>query len=116
CYVQGDSGVPFPWRIHFKLPRQPAGDATLVLAFAGADRAKIAIDVNGSPAQRAPIAPPDQGGNGLIREAIHTKYSYTTVPIPAANLHAGDNTITLTQTATSEYAYIMYDYVCLELP
>lgn len=43
------------WRIHFTLPAAPAGDATLVLAFAGADRAKLAVFANGeSPSNNNP--------------------------------------------------------------
>ena len=99
------------WRIHFNLPSPPSGAATLTLAFAGADHGKVAVDVNDRPV--ATVSPPVQGGNGLIREAVHTKYSYSYVPIPAGHLHGGENTITLTQESSG---YVMYDYLNLELP
>jgi len=116
--VQGERAAPYPWRIHFELPRAPAGEgtATLTLAIAGAQRAKLAVDVNDEGKPVATISPADQGGNGLVREAVHTKYSVTYVPIPANRLRAGANTITLTQEGSSEDAYVMYDYVSLEVP
>lgn len=116
--MQGDKPAPYPWRIHFDLPRAPAsgGTATLTLAIAGAQRAKLAIDVNGQSTPVATVSPTDQGGNGLVREAVHTKYSVSYVPIPAGLLRAGANTITLTMVSSSEDAYVMYDYVSLELP
>lgn len=42
--MQGDKPVPFPWRIHFDLPRAPSGAATLTLAIAGAQHAKLTED------------------------------------------------------------------------
>ncbi len=105
-----DHGTPAHWRIHFKLPAAPVGEATLTLAFAGADHGKVGVEVNQHAV--ATVVPPVQGGNGLIREAVHTKYCYSYVPIPSSALHAGDNTITLTQESSG---YVMYDYINLEL-
>ncbi len=105
--------TPSHWRIHFALPQVPAGVSTLTLAFAGADRARLSVEVNDTPG--VSVTPPAQGGNGLIREAIHTKYSWVRVPITADQLHAGDNTITLTQDGGAS-SYVMYDYLSLELP
>jgi rhamnogalacturonan endolyase len=102
------------WRIHFDLKTTPAGESTLTLAFAGADRAKLGIDANGK--DLGTVVPPIQGGNGLVREAVHTKYSVSTVKIPAADLHVGDNVITLTLQSPGSASYLMYDYLSLETP
>jgi rhamnogalacturonan endolyase len=106
------------WRIHFALDHPSLGDATLVLAFAGADRGKVGLFVNGESRsdQVADVVPSVQGGNGLVREAVHTKYSVSTVRIPAAKLRAGANTITLQQQSLGDASYVMYDSVSLELP
>jgi rhamnogalacturonan endolyase len=104
-------GEPAHWRIHFNLRSAPTGPATLTLAFAGADHGRVDIDANG---QRIGTAtPPAQGGNALIREGVHAKYSYTYVTIPAGRLHAGENALTLTQPSSGD---VMYDYLNLELP
>jgi rhamnogalacturonan endolyase len=86
--------------------------ATLILAFAGADRAKLSVGVNNSPLGDA--TPPVQGGNGLVREAVHTKYSGTSISIPAGRLHPGENVISLTLSA-GDAGYVMYDYLSLEV-
>ena len=64
----------------------------------------------------AKISPPIQGGNCLVREAVHGKYSFSLVPIPAGHLHPGENTISLTQESTGDSSAVMYDYLNLELP
>jgi rhamnogalacturonan endolyase len=108
---RSDHGGPSKWNIHFNLKNVPAGPATLTLAFAGADHARIGVDANNSHV--ATVTPPVQGGNGLVREAVHAKYSFSYVPIPAGHLHAGENTISLTQESSGD---VMYDYLNLELP
>jgi rhamnogalacturonan endolyase len=110
---EGGKLVPAKWRIHFTLADAPAGTSTLTLAFAGADRARIDVDANGDKIET--VSPPVQGGNGLVREAVHTKYSYSMVAIPAGHLKAGDNTISLTMSGPGP-SYVMYDYLSLETP
>jgi rhamnogalacturonan endolyase len=107
-------GSPPHWRIHFDLANAPTGTATLTLAIAGADRARIGVEINGG--FLTTVAPLFQGGNGLVREAVHTKYSVLYVPIPAGKLHAGENVITLSQRSSGGASYVMYDYLNLELP
>jgi rhamnogalacturonan endolyase len=111
---EGRRGAPAVWEIHFRLNRAPQGVATLTLAFAGADRANLSVDVNHSKIGSA--TPPIGGGNGLVREAVHTKYSYLQVPIPPGHLRSGQNTIALTQSSGGDSSYVMYDYLNLELP
>jgi rhamnogalacturonan endolyase len=114
----GDRSVAPRWRVHFTLAAPPAGEATLVLAFAGADRGKVGVFVNGESAgdRVALVTPAVQGGNGLVREAVHTKYGVSAVRIPAGRLRAGPNTITLEQLSLGDASYVMYDAVRLELP
>lgn len=111
----GQGFKPPQWRVHFQLNHVPSGDAALVLAFAGADRARLNLLVNEAVGRK--IVPEVQGGNGLVREAVHTKYSVAIVKIPASQLRAGENTLTLVQEEIRDAAsYVMYDYLCLELP
>ena len=115
-----DAGVwtPWKWRIHFNLAAVPAsGSATLTLAFAGSDSARMDIYVNGEANLFARLYPPNGGGNGLIREGIHGKYGVSYVTIPVSSLNVGANTITLIEGRTGgPTEHVMYDYVSLELP
>lgn len=115
--VPGAPAVPHPWKIHFKLAEAPAGDATLTLAIASADHARIDVTVNDAAKPLATVVPAVQGGNALLRESIHAKYCVEYVTIPAGALRAGENVITLTQTNVSGPGnHVMYDYLSLELP
>jgi rhamnogalacturonan endolyase len=106
-----DRGSPSHWRIHFNLASAPSGPSTLTLAFAGADRGRIGVEANGH--RIGEVTPPVQGGNILIREGAHGKYSYSYVTIPTGDLHAGENTITLMQ---ESQGFVMYDFLNLETP
>ena len=65
----------------------------------------------------AAVTPSIQGGNALLREGIHAKYCVEYVSIPAENLKAGGNVITLSFPGTrAADAHVMYDYLNLELP
>ncbi|MGN6625039.1 MAG: polysaccharide lyase family protein [Tepidisphaeraceae bacterium] len=111
----GDSTQPNVWNIHFNLNQAPAGDATLVLSIASAYRAKVNVAANGKTI--ATVTPAVQGGNALLREAIHAKYCFENVKIPANALKAGANTISLSFPPTRDVqAHIMYDSISLELP
>ena len=117
-YVQGAKISPWKWRIHFALASVPAsGDATLTLAIASAQRARIDVYANDESKPVATVVPTVQGGNALLREGIHAKYCVEYVPIPVGMLKTGENLITLEFPATrSPDAHVMYDYVNLELP
>jgi hypothetical protein len=63
------------------------------------------------------LAPSVQNGNAMLRLSNHAKYCVEYVTIPAAQLHAGSNTIALVLTrAQPADAHVMYDYLNLELP
>jgi rhamnogalacturonan endolyase len=108
--------VAWPWNIHFNLASVPSsGDATLVVAIASFDSARLQVTVNGTKldSQVAPV----EGGNALVRQAVHADYGTMNFTIPVSILKAGANTLQLLQTKTkSEQAHIMYDYLRLELP
>ena len=94
-YRNGNPPEPHRWRIHFRLAEAPSGDATLTLAIASADCARIRVFVNDEDRPLAELTPAVQGGNALLREAIHAKYCVEYVPIPAGRLKVGENTISL---------------------
>jgi rhamnogalacturonan endolyase len=115
-YIEGGQCVSWPWEIRFSLSHtRKEGNARLTLAFASCDRGRVEVKVNGKSI--ASVDPPASGGNALLREGIHAKYSFRHVDFPVANLKAGNNQITLTQTSNRGAAYhVMYDYLALELP
>jgi rhamnogalacturonan endolyase len=115
-YLKRDECQSWPWEIRFRLD-DPAdkGTARLVIAWASADQARVNVEVNGKSV--ASLTPPESGGNALLRESIHAKYSFSNVDFPVSALRKGNNTVTLTQTRTNGPAcHVMYDYVALELP
>jgi rhamnogalacturonan endolyase len=116
AYLKGDRCEAWPWEIRFRLDDVPkSGTARLVLAWASADSARVHVDVNGKSTAR--VYPPVSGGNALLREGIHAKYSVSHVDFPVSELKKGMNTIALTQGRNSGAAcHVMYDYVALELP
>jgi rhamnogalacturonan endolyase len=106
---------PWPWQLNFDLHEPPKSDATLTIAFAGSNQAKLDIHVNDHKLES--IYPPNQGGNALLREGVHAKYGLSYVTIPAKDLKAGRNAITLTQAKVEgDASHVMYDYINLELP
>ena len=116
-YRQGESPVPHTWRIRFDLAAVPKGNATLTLAIASAERARIRVFVNGGRRPLAEVTPAVQGGNALLREGIHAKYCVEYVTIPPERLKIGENTITLVLASVRDArAHVMYDYLNLELP
>lgn len=105
------------WKINFKLGHIPTkGDASLVIAFASVHTPRLWLLVNDNPESLIRINPPVSGGNALLRQGIHAKYSSVTVPIPVSRLKAGDNSLTLRFTGPGLPAHVMYDYLRLELP
>ncbi|HEX8310122.1 MAG TPA: polysaccharide lyase family protein [Chthoniobacteraceae bacterium] len=118
-YWKEGKRAAWPWRIHFTLadPLPTAGDATLTLAFASADGARIDVQINDTPNLHAKLYPAVERGNALVREGIHAKYCLHHIAIPVAKLRPGANTITLTQGRPNAAAnHVMYDYLSLELP
>ena len=65
----------------------------------------------------ATVTPSVEGGNALLREAIHAQYCVAYAIIPAAKLRAGVNILTLVATNTAGPGlHVMYDALSLELP
>jgi rhamnogalacturonan endolyase len=118
-YLVGTNWSGWKWRVNFNLPSVPAsGNATLVIAWAGNDHARMQFYVNDENTQfGANHYPPNGGGNALIREGIHAKYGVSTISIPVSRLRVGLNTITLLQgRSTTASDHVMYDYLSLEMP
>lgn len=117
-YPAGRSGLqPWKWRINFNLDRKPSADATLTLAIASADGARLDVYANDGRRTVANVTPSVQGGNALLRESIHAKYCVERVRIPAASLKKGANVMTLVQSRIHGAGlHVMYDYLSLEIP
>ena len=110
--------VPWDWNVNFNLPAVPrSGTATLTVAVASANYPGLFLYLNGSPTSFARISPPVSGGNALLRQGIHAKYSYVDIPIPVSLLRTGANTFTFRFSGSAGYSpHVMYDYLRLELP
>jgi hypothetical protein len=118
-YLVGTNWSGWKWRVNFNLASVPAsGDATLTLAWASSDHARMQLYVNNEASQFGPnLYPPNGDGNALIREGIHAKYGLSTIAIPVSRLRVGANTITLLQGRSSASSdHVMYDYLSLEMP
>jgi len=120
-YNVGATWSPWKWRVNFNLTNPPPGNATLTLAWAGANYGAVQVLVNDENSLIADVSPScyggPSGGNGLIREVIHAKYGVDYVSFPSTLLRNGANTITLLQRRSSGASdHVMYDYVNLELP
>jgi len=112
----GKNVEAWKWRIHFHLDHAPTGTASLTLAIASANRARIEVYVNNERRPLTSVSPSVEGGNALLREGIHAKYCVEYVSIPTGKLQAGENIISLSIPETSGAAsHVMYDYLNLEL-
>ena len=81
------------------------------------ESARLDIFVNGEATKLASFYPANSGGNALIREGIHAKYSAEKISIPVSALNVGADTITLVEGRTSGATeHVIYDYLALTLP
>jgi rhamnogalacturonan endolyase len=111
--------TPWPWKINFKLDKLPAnGVATLTFAFASVDRGRLFTYVNDETGSFDIFAPSQNtGGNALVRQGIHAKYSTYVLHIPVSKLKVGDNSIMLvTNKGLNRTDHIMFDYISFEVP
>lgn len=112
--------VAWPWKINFELHSiADTGYATLTFAFASLHSAHLQVFINEESTAIADYEPVQfkAGGNALVREGIHAKYSTYEVRIPLSKLKNGTNSITLLQArAGNRTDHIMYDYISLEMP
>jgi rhamnogalacturonan endolyase len=118
AYVMPDGKlVPWKWHINFNLATVPAqGDATLTLAFAGAE-GHLYVYVNDDDKLFSAFYADPQGGNALFREGIRARYAVKYLAIPVSLLKPGKNTITLMMASVQTMqSNIMYDYLNLEMP
>jgi rhamnogalacturonan endolyase len=121
-YATTDAGgvtttVPWNWKVNFNLPAVPAsGNAVLTVAVASSNYARLWLYLNDEPNSFARISPPVDGGNALLRQGIHAKYSHLDISIPVARLKVGANTFTFSFSGSDQSTHVMYDYLRLELP
>jgi len=109
---------PWPWKINFKLDKIPSsGEATLTFAFASVDRGRLTTFVNDDTKPFDSFSPTlNVGGNALVRQGIHAKYSTYVLKVPVSKLKIGDNSITLiSNKGNNRTDHIMYDYISMEL-
>ncbi|EHQ31103.1 polysaccharide lyase family protein [Mucilaginibacter paludis] len=110
----------WPWKINFNLDKLPSvgGEATLTFAFASLDRARLVTFINDDITPFDTFLPTlKTGGNALIRQGIHAKYSTYVLKIPVSKLHRGNNSITLvSNSGKNRTDHIMYDYISMEIP
>ena len=109
----------WPWKINFTLNKlAPTGVATLTIAFASTDRGVLQTFINDDTKPLDTFTPShNTGGNALVRQGIHAKYSTYILNIPVSKLHTGQNTITLLQSRNYDRTqHLMYDYLSLEVP
>ena len=121
-YLVGTNWSAWKWRIHFNLTNLPtSGSATLTFAFASINYGAVQVFVNDENNILGEVAPTTAGGgtggNALIREGNHAKYSLGYLSVPLSSLRVGSNVVTLIQRRSSASSdHVMYDYVNLELP
>lgn len=105
------------WKINFNLAAvPPSGNAKFIVAIASANYARLYLTINDDSTSFARISPQVSGGNALLRQGIHAKYSVVNISIPVDKLRVGANTFTLSQNVTDTSSHVMYDYLALELP
>lgn len=121
-YNVGTNWSPWKWNINFTLTNLPtSGSATMTFAFASIHYGAVRVYVNDETTYLGEVssttAGGGTGGNALIREGIHAKYSLGYFSVPLSSLRVGTNTITLLQRRSSASSdHVMYDYINLELP
>ena len=121
-YLVGTNWSAWKWRIHFNLTNLPtSGSATLTFAFASINYGAVQVFVNDESTLLGEVATTTAGGgtggNALIREGNHAKYSLGYFSVPLSSLRVGSNIVTLVQRRSSASSdHVMYDYLNLELP
>ena len=120
---------PCEAKILFDLPKPPSNGAaaSLYLACAGDDGGKVIVSINGvnlgpAPGVAAAPQPVDESGfnppyfdDSSIHLSNHGPFSDERINFPAKLLHAGQNTLTIRMDARKLTAYLMLDYLRLEL-
>ncbi len=120
---------PCTGKITFNLAQEPAGEATasIYLGCAGDDGGHVMVsvnDVNLGGAAGVTAAPnainasgfnPAYSDDSSIHFAAHGPFSDERITFAGKMLHAGQNTITIQMDARSLTAYLMVDYLRLEL-
>ncbi len=105
------------WQLQFDLAAVPrTGNATLTFAIASSNYARLYLYVNDVNTAFTRISAANDGGNALLRQGIHGKYSVVRVSVPVSRLRVGSNTMILRQSTSDTASHVMYDYIGMELP
>ncbi len=105
------------WKLNFNLPAVPStGNAVLTIGIASSNYARLYLTLNDEANAFTRISPSNDGGNALLRQGIHAKYSVVKVSIPTSRLRVGANAFTLSQNTSETSSHVMYDYLGMELP
>jgi rhamnogalacturonan endolyase len=121
---------PCVGKINFNLAQEPPKDAmaSLYIGCAGDDGGHVIVSVNDanlgtSAGVTATPNPIDAGGfnppypdDSSIHFSDHGPFSDERMTFPARMLHAGQNTLAIQMDARKMTAYLMLDYLRLELP
>jgi autotransporter-associated beta strand protein len=105
------------WKVFFNLPQAPAigAAASLYMAFSADIGGPVAVVLNGHTITSG-VLPPNSVDDTMIRLGIHGVTSDLRLNLPIADLHAGQNEMDFTMTATgSVESSAMYDYIRMEL-
>lgn len=114
-HPQNGVAMQWPWQVKFTLHNvQASGNARLILALAGANKASLRVRVNDHDLET--FTPEFNVGNALLRQSSHSKYMLKTIQIPVSMLHAGENALELTQMNLRDESAVLYDYLALEMP
>ncbi|OYV04268.1 MAG: hypothetical protein CFE26_17815, partial [Verrucomicrobiales bacterium VVV1] len=113
----GTTRGTWEWKLNFNLASlAPSGQARFTVAVASSNYARLYLRINEDATDFTRISPTENGGNALLRQGIHAKYSVVQVSIPVSKLRLGSNTFTLRQNVSTSDAHVMYDYLALEMP
>ncbi|MGD0259257.1 MAG: polysaccharide lyase family protein [Verrucomicrobiota bacterium] len=105
------------WKVLFNLPQASANGAkaSLYMGFSADYQGPVKVVVNGNTVTSG-ITPPSGSDDTMIRLGIHGVFSDVRLNVPIGDLHAGQNEMDFTMTATgSVEKSAMYDYLRLEL-
>jgi rhamnogalacturonan endolyase len=115
--LNGNAGVTgngraTPYRIHFDMPAEAKGKATLRVAICGTGGRSVAVTINDKPVGQINLMGQDtviarQGSQGIWYERE--------VPFDASLMKQGENVLTLTVPAGLINSGVLYDYLRLEL-
>ncbi len=105
-------GGPTTWSIHYNLPREVKGKATLRLGICGGNNLSIGVSVNGKTA--GSVGPLTYTAT-INRDGITGQWVEKDLTFDAAMMHTGENVLQLSIPGGGLTNGVEYDYVRLEV-